>query len=106
MLAVCGGLTLLLALLGAPLFVIVAANALIAFHVTPANVDTLFVYSWVLSLLVGNANIVRLSSRSTPVRTRILETIATVMKEPAMTDAAWRSLWCRKYPMKVSGTMS
>ena len=63
----------------------------LAFHVTPANVDTLFVYSWVLSLLVGNANIVRLSSRSTSTRTRILEAIATVMKEPAFSDAARRN---------------
>ncbi len=32
------------------------------FHITPANVDTLFVYSWFLSLLVGNSNVLRLSS--------------------------------------------
>ena len=54
----------------------------LAFHITPANVDTLFVYSWVLSLLVGNANIVRVSSRSTAVRTRILEAVAAVLAEP------------------------
>ena len=35
----------------------------IAFHVTPANVDTIFVYSWVISLLAGNINIVRVSQR-------------------------------------------
>ena len=52
----------------------------LAFHITPANVDTLFVYSWVLSLLVGNANIVRISSRSTQVRTSILEAVAAVLK--------------------------
>ena len=33
------------------------------FHIPPANVDTLFVYSWLLSLLTGNRNVVRLSSR-------------------------------------------
>ena len=27
-------------------------------HYTPANVDTMFVYSWVCSLLMGNRNIV------------------------------------------------
>jgi Acyl-CoA reductase (LuxC) len=63
----------------------------LAFHITPANVDTLFVYSWVLSLLVGNANIVRLSSRSTEVRTRILEAVAAVLEEPAMADLARRN---------------
>lgn len=33
-------------------------------HVPPANVDTIFVYSWALSLLAGNANVVRLSERT------------------------------------------
>jgi hypothetical protein len=36
------------------------------FHVPPANVDTIFVYSWVLSLLAGNKNVVRVSERSGP----------------------------------------
>lgn len=34
------------------------------FHVPPANVDTIFVYSWALSALAGNHNVVRISSRS------------------------------------------
>ncbi len=34
-------------------------------HIPPANVDTIFIYSWLLSLLCGNSNIVRLSSRAT-----------------------------------------
>jgi Acyl-CoA reductase (LuxC) len=33
-----------------------------ALHLPPQNVDTLFVYSWALSVLAGNANIVRLPS--------------------------------------------
>lgn len=37
-----------------------------AFHLPPSNVDTIFVYSWALSLLAGNANIVRLPSRRSP----------------------------------------
>jgi hypothetical protein len=49
------------------------------FHVPPANVDTLFVYSWVLSTLVGNRNIVRLSSRATDQSRLILDTIYEVM---------------------------
>ena len=32
-----------------------------AFHIPPTNVDTLFVYSWLLSALAGNANVVRIS---------------------------------------------
>lgn len=35
------------------------------FHVPPANVDTIFVYSWLLSVLCGNRNVVRLSARTT-----------------------------------------
>ncbi|MEV4637726.1 acyl-CoA reductase [Actinoplanes sp. NPDC049548] len=34
------------------------------FHVPPANVDTIFVYSWALSALAGNHNVVRISTRS------------------------------------------
>lgn len=35
----------------------------LAFHVAPGNVDTQFVYSWLLSVLAGNANVVRVSSK-------------------------------------------
>jgi hypothetical protein len=54
----------------------------LAFHVTPANVDTVFVYSWILSMLAGNANIVRLSSRSTRLRDRLTAGIARAFAEP------------------------
>lgn len=36
------------------------------FHVAPSNVDTIFVYSWLVSLLAGNCNVVRLSRRAGP----------------------------------------
>ncbi|NUW30388.1 gamma-glutamyl phosphate reductase [Nonomuraea sp. SMC257] len=36
----------------------------LVFHVAPANVDTVFVYSWALSALMGNRNVVRLSARA------------------------------------------
>jgi hypothetical protein len=36
------------------------------FHIPPGNVDTIFVYSWVLALLTGNQNIVRVSTRNSP----------------------------------------
>jgi hypothetical protein len=35
----------------------------IVFHVCPSNVDTMFVYSLALSLLMGNRNIVKISAR-------------------------------------------
>ena len=69
----------------------IAVSRGLAFHVTPANVDTLFVYSWVLSLLVGNANIVRVSSRSNPVRADLLKAITEVLEQPAMAALAARN---------------
>ncbi|MDF2835091.1 MAG: acyl-CoA reductase, partial [Paenibacillus sp.] len=33
------------------------------FHLAPSNVDTIFVYSWILSLLAGNRNVIRISSK-------------------------------------------
>ncbi|HEX4168045.1 MAG TPA: acyl-CoA reductase [Bryobacteraceae bacterium] len=38
----------------------------VVFHVPPANVDTMFVYSWIVSVLMGNRNLIRLSSSMTP----------------------------------------
>lgn len=43
----------------------------VAFHIPPANVDTIFVYSWLLSVLAGNKNVIRLSPRVSP-QTEIL----------------------------------
>lgn len=57
------------------------------FHVPPANVDTLFVYSLVLSVLAGNRNVVRLSSRATDQSNLILDTINEVLLEhPLVAD--------------------
>ena len=38
----------------------------LAFHVTPSNVPLNFVYSYIFSLLAGNSNLIRLSSRNFP----------------------------------------
>ncbi|WP_188191014.1 acyl-CoA reductase [Nonomuraea sp. SYSU D8015] len=50
-------------------------------HIPPANVDTVFVYSWALSALMGNRNIVRLSPRSGPVAEVITEMLHEVLAE-------------------------
>jgi Acyl-CoA reductase (LuxC) len=47
----------------------------LVFHVPPANVDTIFVYSWALSALAGNPNIVRVSPRSAGAAVAVLETM-------------------------------
>jgi hypothetical protein len=48
------------------------------FHVAPSNVDTLFVYSWVLSYLCGNANLVRVSQEANAVVEAMLGAFAKV----------------------------
>ncbi|HEX5658800.1 MAG TPA: acyl-CoA reductase [Polyangiales bacterium] len=53
----------------------------LAFHVPPANVDTIFMYSWLLSLLVGNANLIRLSTRESPQVEIVCAKLAAVLSE-------------------------
>ena len=38
----------------------------LVFHIPPGNVDTIFVYSWLLAALTGNRNVIRMSSRRAP----------------------------------------
>jgi hypothetical protein len=58
------------------------------FHVAPGNVDTVFVYSWALAYLCGNASIVRVSTSQSPVLARLLGVLATLMSEDAELAAA------------------
>jgi hypothetical protein len=51
------------------------------FHVPPANVDTIFVYSWALSALAGNHNVVRISERSAVAADTILEALNEVLAD-------------------------
>lgn len=50
----------------------------LVFHNTPANVDSLFVYSGILSLLMGNLNIIRLSSRAGSSAAVLVETLISL----------------------------
>jgi hypothetical protein len=50
-------------------------------HLPPANVDTLSVYSWALSLLVGNRNLVRLSSRRSTVSDAVVQVLAAALQQ-------------------------
>lgn len=60
----------------------------VVFHVPPANVDTIFVYSWLLSLLAGNANVVRLSSRGSAQTDIILEVLAELATQERYDEVA------------------
>ena len=51
------------------------------FHVAPGNVDTMFVYSWALSSLCGNRNIVRVSGGQNPILLRLLDLLSRLMQE-------------------------
>jgi hypothetical protein len=53
------------------------------FHVAPGNVDTVFVYSWALSYLCGNRNVVRVSGRQSAVLSRLLTVLAGLMQDDA-----------------------
>jgi hypothetical protein len=103
------------------------------FHVPPANVDTIFVYSWALSALAGNHNVVRISERSANAADTVLDALnatlqdadsvigrtqrmVTYGRDDAVTGAlsAWcdlRVIWggdaavqnIRKFPLRPSG---
>ncbi|WP_104992101.1 acyl-CoA reductase [Deinococcus sp. NW-56] len=53
----------------------------LVFHVPPANVDTIFIYSWLMSLLAGNRNVIRLSSRETDQMNLILDVLNETLQE-------------------------
>jgi hypothetical protein len=50
-------------------------------HLAPSNVDTLFLYSWALAYLCGNASIVRLSQEQGIIVTALLRVIDSVAAE-------------------------
>jgi hypothetical protein len=54
------------------------------FHLPPANVDTIFVYSWAISALAGNHNVVRISSRSAGAAEVILDALNATDADPVI----------------------
>ena len=67
----------------------------LVFHIAPSNVDTIFVYSWFLSMLVGNTNIVRISSRSSPQIEALIARINEVSQDARFGDVGRRFLLVR-----------
>lgn len=63
------------------------------FHVTPANVDTMFIYSWVCSLLVGNSNIVRVSQQESPIKKQLLITLRQLLQQARFAEIAKRNVF-------------
>jgi len=60
----------------------------VVFHVPPTNVDTMFVYSWLLAALAGNANVVRLSPGAVETTGPLLDTLAATLADHPMVAAS------------------
>ena len=58
--------------------VIAVAKGLV-FHIAPGNVDTIFAYSMLLSMLAGNSNVIRLGQKHTPQQDLLLELLAETL---------------------------
>jgi len=61
-------------------------------HFAPSNVDSIFLYSWFLSMLVGNANVVRLSHRRGAEVQFLLEKINRLLERADFEPIRLRSL--------------
>jgi hypothetical protein len=59
-------------------------------HMAPSNVDTLFLYSWALAYLCGNASVVRLSQEQGVILSALLRVIDSVATEDAELRASNR----------------
>jgi len=62
------------------------------FHIAPSNVDTIFIYSWLLSLLAGNRNIIRLSSKEQPQQHTLLQVLLAELADPVYELLAQRNI--------------
>ncbi len=61
------------------------------FHIPPGNVDTVFVYSWLLAALVGNRNLVRLPSGGGDVVDALAAVAGEVLAEARFADIRART---------------
>ncbi|MFD1885634.1 acyl-CoA reductase [Paenibacillus wenxiniae] len=64
-------------------------------HFAPANVDSVFIYSWILSMLAGNKNIIRLSRRTNEQTDILMRKINEVISRAEFEAIADRTLLVR-----------
>ncbi|WP_322906539.1 acyl-CoA reductase [Paenibacillus sp. SGZ-1009] len=64
-------------------------------HFAPANVDSVFIYSWILSMLAGNKNIIRLSRRTNEQTDLLLRKLNDVLAREPFQAIADRTLLVR-----------
>lgn len=62
----------------------------LALHFAPGNVDTIFLYSAILSVLAGNVTVVRVSSKKSPQITLLTEILNDLLSKPRFMLAACR----------------
>jgi hypothetical protein len=65
------------------------------FHLPPRNVDTIFVYSWLLSALTGNCSLIRLSPERSPSTSELLRFFCEALEHAA--PSARESTWIVSY---------
>lgn len=68
----------------------VALGRGIALHFAPGNVDTIFLYSAMLSILAGNVTVVRVSSRESAQIELLLQVLNSVLTNPEFATVAAR----------------
>lgn len=62
----------------------------LAFHLAPSNVDSVFMYSWLISLLAGNTNLVRISQKGSPQQAFLTDILQEVAQKTEHADVANR----------------
>ena len=78
----------------------------LAFHIAPANVDTIFLYSLLISLLAGNTNIVRLSSRGTDQSEFLLQKLSAIIAQAAPIVQAMVTIIQYGYDSRITEALS
>jgi hypothetical protein len=73
----------------------------VVFALSPANVEVLFIYCWLLSLLAGNATVVRVSRKPSPVRDSFVALVRELAQEPTHA-AVLRDSWIVTYEHDVA----
>lgn len=53
----------------------------LSFHIPPANIDVMLVYSWITSLLVGNSNVIRIPSSRTSDQDKLTGLIFNLLEQ-------------------------
>jgi Acyl-CoA reductase (LuxC) len=80
----------------------------LVFHLPPRNVDTMFVYSWLLSALCGNRNVIRLSpnlSESGLILLRLLRDTLAAAAEPTRNSTIIISYGHEEEPTAMLSTL-